>query len=311
MKNSKIMKYCNWPSLLSACLLASCHFGQSPSVEAPPEGRVPVTVTSVKTGMLSEYVELNATSQFQLKTSVKSMTNGYLQEVRVKLGQRISKGDLLFVVQSKEAQNLGNTVDKADSTLRFEGKIRVNSPGDGYILQLAYRSGDYVQDGETIAIIGDQKSMVFMLELPYELKPYLASNRSVVLSLPDGEHLNGTVTSAMPTVDAASQTQSYMINVDYSKPIPENLMAKVQFIKRISVNAMILPKEAILTNEVQSQFWIMQMTDSTTAVKMMIVKGIEAGDSVEIISPHLSPDWKILLTGNYGLPDTAKVVIEK
>jgi hypothetical protein len=102
-----------------------------------------------------------------------------------------------------------------------------------------------------------------------------------------------------------------MISVDTSKPIPENLMARVQFIKKMSPNAMILPKEAILTNEVQSEFWIMQMTDNETAVKVIVRKGIESGDSVEIVSPRLKPDTKILLTGNYGLADTVKVVIEK
>jgi multidrug efflux pump subunit AcrA (membrane-fusion protein) len=305
------MRHFIFPSVFLVCLLVSCHFGKSPVNESPAEGRVPVTVTSVKTGILIEYVELNATSQFQLKTSVKSVTNGYLSDVSVKLGQHISKGDKLFVVRSKEAQNLGNTINKVDSMLRFDGKIQVNAPGEGYILQLAYREGDYVQDGETIATIGDLKSLVFILELPYELKPYLSSNRSVVLSLPDGERLKGMVTSAMPTVDPASQTQSYIISVDNSKPIPENLMAKVQFVKKMNPNAMILPKDAILTNEVQSQFWVMQMIDGSTAVKMLIVKGIESGDSVEVVSPHLSPDLKILLTGNYGLPDTAKVVIEK
>lgn len=310
-KNSKNMRRLLIPSLFVVGLFASCHTGKSSSTEPQQAGRVPVTVTTVKTGMLNEYVELNATSQFQLKTSVKSMTNGYLQEVKVKLGQHISKGEKLFTVQSKEAQNLGNTINKVDSLLRFEGKIEVKAPGDGYILQLAYREGDYVQDGEVIATIGDLKSLVFMLELPYELKPYLEENRSVILLLPDGERLRGKVTTAMPAVDAASQTMSFVITVDNSKLIPENLMAKVQYVKRMSANAMILPKEAILTNEIQSQFWIMQMTDSSTAVKKLIIKGLEAGDSVEVLSPRLSPDMKILLTGNYGLPDTAKVVIEK
>jgi multidrug efflux pump subunit AcrA (membrane-fusion protein) len=262
-------------------------------------------------GSLNECVELNATSQFQLKTSVKSVTNGYLQEVNVTLGQQISRGERLFVIKSKEAQNLGNTLNKIDSMLRFEGKIQVNSPGNGYILQLAYREGDYVQDGETLATIGDLKSLVFLLELPYELKPFLPGNETVELSLPDGEKLKGIVASAMPIIDAASQTQSYIIRINNTKPIPENLIAKVQFKKKVSPNAVILPKEAILTNEVQSQFWIMQMTDSITAVKVLVKTGIEAGDSVEIVSPPLSPDAKILVTGNYGLSDTAKVVIEK
>jgi multidrug efflux pump subunit AcrA (membrane-fusion protein) len=305
------MKILILPSVLIACFLVSCHLGKSPSAETQPEGRVPVTVTNVKIGALKEYVELNATAQFQLKTSVKSVTNGYLQEVNVRLGQPVSKGERLFVIRSKEAQNLGNTVNKVDSAFRFEGKITVNSPGNGYILQLAYREGDYVQDGETLVTIGDMKSLVFLLELPYELKPFLGENKSVVLALPDGEQLKGTVTSAMPTIDVASQTQGYIIRVDNAQSIPENLIAKVQYTKKLSLNAMILPKEAILTNEVQSQFWIMVMNDSITAIKVPVTKGIETGDSVEIVSPHFNPDQKILVTGNYGLPDTAKVVIEK
>ena len=305
------MKIFILPSVLLGCLLVSCHFGKAPVAESQPEGRTPVTVTRVIIGALNECVELNATSQFQLKTSVKSSANGYLREVNIRLGQQISKGDKLFAIKSKEAQNLGNIVSRVDSTLRFAGRIQVNAPGSGYILQLAYREGDYVQDGETIATIGDMKSLVFLLELPYELKPFLPGNKTVILSLPDGEQLKGTLASAMPMVDASSQTQSYIIKVDNSKPIPENLIAKVQFVKKASAKAMLLPKEAILTNEVQSQFWIMQMKDSTTAIKVLVTKGIESGDSVEIVSPHLNPDSKILVTGNYGLPDTAKVVIEK
>ncbi len=298
-------------TLLAASLFASCHSGKSPSGETQPEGRIPITVTTVKIGMLNECVELNATSQFLLKTSVKSVANGYLQEVNVRLGQQISRGERLFIIRSKEAQNLGNTVNKVDSALRFEGKIQVNAPGNGFILQLAYREGDYVQDGEILATIGDLNSLVFLLELPYELKPFLAANKTVVLALPDGALLKGTVTSALPVIDVASQTQSYIIRINNPKAIPENLIAKVQFIKKASSNAMILPKEAILTNEVQSQFWIMLMSDSATAIKVPVIKGIEAGDSVEIVSPHFRPDQKILVTGNYGLPDTAKVVIEK
>jgi hypothetical protein len=42
-----------------------------------------------------------------------------------------------------------------------------------------------------------------------------------------------------------------------------------------------------------------------------VIKGIETTDRVEIIRPVLSPNDKIILTGNYGLPDTAKVKIVK
>jgi len=298
-------------SLLLVFLSAACHFGKSSSDEVQPEGRVPVTITNIKIGALNESVELNAISQFLLKTNVKSVANGYLQEVKVNLGQQISVGDKLFVIRSKESQSLGNTVEKLDSSFRFSGKISVNSPGNGFILQLNYREGDYIQDGEILATIGDRRSLVFLLELPYELRSYLSSNKTVELTLPDGEQIKGTVTNALPSMDAQSQTQSYIIRIDNTKSIPENLVAKIQYIKKMNSAAAILPKEAILTNEIQSQYWVMVMSDSMTAVKVPVTRGIEAGDSVEIVSPHFTVDQKILLTGNFGLPDTAKVVIEK
>ena len=85
----------------------------------------------------------------------------------------------------------------------------------------------------------------------------------------------------------------------------------MKIIKNASGGATTLPKAAVLTNETQSDFWVMKMIDSVRAVKVPVIKGIETGDRVEIIRPQFSPNDKILLTGNYGLPDTARVKIVK
>ena len=55
----------------------------------------------------------------------------------------------------------------------------------------------------------------------------------------------------------------------------------------------------------------MKMTDSITAVKVPVIIGLETSDQVEITSPKLLSSDQILITGNYGLPDTARVIIEK
>ena len=84
----------------------------------------------------------------------------------------------------------------------------------------------------------------------------------------------------------------------------------MSYVKKVKPLAVTLPKEAVLTNEVQDEFWIMKMIDDATAVKVTVVKGIESGGKVEILSPVLIPGDNILLTGNYGLPDTASVMVE-
>ncbi len=269
----------------------------------------PVTVTSAEHGTMTDAVELNAVSSFLLKTYVKASANGYLQLVNAEMGRFVTKGQELFIIKTKESQSLGNTINALDSSLHFDGVIHIKSPGTGYITQLNYRAGDYVQDGEQLATITDTKSFVFLLDLPYELKPFLPNNNSLKLKLPDGTVLDGYVASAMPTMDAVSQTQNYIIKVNTDKQIPENLIAKVSLIKRTKSNTTSLPKAAVLSDEVQSEFWIMKMIDSVTAVKVPVRKGLETMDHVEILSPVLSATDKILLTGNYGLTDTAKVII--
>ena len=297
--------------LLGVLFLASCKSKEEPKEEKKDSTEVfegtPVTVTNATIGSMDETVELTATSTFLVKSYVKANANGYLTAVNTQMGKYVKKGEELFTLKTKESQSLGNTVKDLDPSLHFEGTMHIKASASGYVTQLTYRTGDYVQDNEQLATITDTKNFVFLLNLPYELKPYLSLNRNLQLHLPDGTTLNGTIEGEMPTVDAASQTQSYMIKVDTDKSIPENLLAKVYFVKSAKSKIVSLPKEAVLTDEIQSQFWIMKMKDSTTAIKVLVKKGMETKDRVEIVSPVLSPSDKVLLTGNYGLPDTAKV----
>jgi multidrug efflux pump subunit AcrA (membrane-fusion protein) len=297
-------------SVVISLAINSCRNNNASEDDSKSEGLIPVTITHFNISTLEEAVELNATSVFLMKTFVKSNINGYLQEVNIKPGDNVAKGQKLFVIRSKEAEYIDKTINKLDTSFRFTGLVNILAPGSGYITQLNYRTGDYVQDGETLAAISDLNSLVFILELPYELNQYLAVNKTLVLTLPDGQKLVGKAMATLPEVDPVTQTQKLIIRIAQGISIPENLVAKVKFIKRIKNNAASLPKEAILTNEEQNEFWIMKMTDSITAVKVPVVKGLETSDKVEIVSPLLNGSDKILLTGNYGLPDTVKVKIE-
>jgi len=53
------------------------------------------------------------------------------------------------------------------------------------------------------------------------------------------------------------------------------------------------------------------MINDSTAVKIPVTTGIERGDTVQIISPQFLPNDKILSGGNYGLSDTAFVIVNK
>jgi hypothetical protein len=281
--------------------------------EDAPAGEVqtPVTVTSISNEPLTDSLELNATSSFLQDNIVKSNINGYIQSVQIRLGQFARSGQLLFTLKTKEAESLGNTINKLNPEFHFSGIVRIVATQSGFITGLVHQVGDYVQDGEQLAVISDTKSFGFLLNVPYEYRNYVSPNKTVVVLLPDGTHLNGKVSGQMPVIDSVSQTQGVLIKVASVKTIPENLIAKVRIPKDFKEGVPSLPKQALLTDESQTSFWVMKMIDSVTAVKIPVMKGLETNNRIEIINPKFSADDKILLTGNYGLGDTAKVKIVK
>jgi multidrug efflux pump subunit AcrA (membrane-fusion protein) len=298
--------------MIIAIVMIGCK-GKEPAADAKTDSvdaRTPVTVTAAELGGLDDYIELNAVSAFLQKSYVKAVTNGYLQSSDVYPGKYVESGQTLFTMQTKEARSIGNSLSLLDTSLKFSGVNAIKANQHGYITQLNHQSGDYVQDGEQLAVISDRNSFVFLLDLPYELRPVVLRQKKVELLLPDGTTLSGVVGPVMPTVDSASQTQNVVIRVNNSQAIPENLIAKVRIVKTAKASTQSLPKAALLTDETESDFWVMKLIDSATAVKVQVKKGIETKDRVEILEPFFSPGDKILVTGNYGLPDTAKVKVE-
>ena len=296
--------------ILIASSLGSCREKAPASEEDKPQVvQTPVTVIGITQGPMEDSIELSATSTFLLKNYIKANANGYLQSSHVMPGQFIKAGQTLFTIKTKEAQSIGNAVNMLDTTFKFSGTNAIRAGTQGFISQLNHQSGDYVQDGEQLAVISDAGSFVFLMELPYSLKADITIGKRVDVILPDNESVSGIISSEMPTVEAASQTQNIVIKVNTAHIIPENLVAKVRILKTVRPHSISLPRIAVLSDETQSSFWVMKMIDSVTAVKVPVTKGLETKDRIEITSPVFSPDDKILVTGNYGLDDTAKVRI--
>jgi hypothetical protein len=298
--------------IFSLLLAAACKHKEVASEDVKAEDvQTPVTVTSVESVPLMEYTDLNATSSYLQTNFIKASTNGYLESVHVHLGEFIGSGQLAFTLKTKEAKALGNTINALDTSFHFSGVIHIKASAGGYIRELNHQAGDYVQDGEQLAVLSDSKSFGFLLNLPYELRRFVSTGQSMDIELPDGNHLKGNVASIMQRVDSVSQTQAVLIRVNPGMAVPENLIGKVRIVKSQKAAAASLPKGAILTDEAQTNFWVMKMIDSVRAVKVPVIKGMETSDRVEIIRPQFSANDKILLTGNYGLPDTARVKIMK
>ncbi len=293
---------------LFVTLMVSCKQKDN-TAAVTPEPRTPVTVTSINYEPIEESVDLNATSVYLQKNFVKSNLNGYIEKSNIKFGDFVNRGQTLFVLKTKEATAIGNSVNNLNPNFNFSGVNIIKANASGYVTEVNHQAGDYVQDGEQLATINDSKSFVFVMNVPYEYKKFVSLGKQVQLTLPDGERLMATVQSSLPMVDSVSQTQAVSLKVNAPHSIPVNLVAKVKIVKMSKTAGATLDKKSVLSDETLNTFWVMKMINDSTAVKVPVTKGLETGDKVEIISPVFSPQDKILLSGNYGLADTALVIV--
>ncbi|MBB6236424.1 multidrug efflux pump subunit AcrA (membrane-fusion protein) [Pedobacter sp. AK013] len=292
-------------------VFSGCNHSAPAENVSEPSPVTPVQVTTVRDSSLSEFIAFSAVSAYLEKSFVKANINGYIQNAQAIVGKQVGSHQLLFSLITKEAKSIGNSVNKLDAGFKFSGISDIRADQAGTIIQVNHQKGDYVQDGEALAVISNRNSLVFLLDLPYEYNQLINQNRSLEVLLPDGSKMTGTVSGTMPSVDSLAQTQRYVLKVAASKDIPEGLIAKVKLTKVNHAQAQVLPKSAVLANETEDEFWVMKLINDSTAVKINVKKGIESEHTIEVLEPKFSKTDRIITSGNYGIADTAKVKIQK
>lgn len=294
-----------------ALLIAQgCKNSSEATDETQTEVKTPVTLTAVEHSAISEYIQLSATSVYQKKNQVKSSTNGYIEKSTARVGEYVEAGKPLYYIRTKEAEVL-RKYHANDTAYKVTGLIVINAPESGILTEVLKFTSDYVSDGDPLAIIAEQNSFVFILNVPFEQRKYAQVGTVCSILLPDSTKLQGTIISQLSVVDPVSQTQSLGVRVNSNMKLPENLVATVQLVKRTKPNTQVVDKSCVLTDETMENFWVMKLINDSTAVKVSVTKGISTDDKIEILSPAFNISDRIINSGQYGLADTAKITINK
>jgi biotin carboxyl carrier protein len=283
--------------------------GKKAEVAETTKVKVPVTITHPVVGAISESIMLTATSSYQRKNIVSSSVQGYILHTEVALGDHVTKGQSLFTIQTKESHVVASS-SLPDSLKKF-GKIIIPASASGVVTTISRQTGDYIQDGEQLCTIADLGSFAFVLNVPYVYIHYIKIGESCQLLLPDSTRVPTRIVKKLATIDAASQTQNYLIVPSSGVTVPENIIAQVKLPTKESAHATLLPKQAVLADETMQNFWVMQLSNDSLAVKVPVKKGIESAENIEIVSPAFSTTDRFVLTGNYGMEDTAIITIRQ
>ncbi len=267
---------------------------------------VTVKTSSVEEGNVTDIIQLNAKTIFLKKNLVQSPISGYVYAVKVKYGDLVKKNKVLFEIQSKESKAM------AGSENENMGLIKVLANSDGYVGEVVVsETGGYVTEGAALCSIVENKNITVQANMPYEYKSSIKVGSKCQLSLPDNTTIEGIVTRILPTVDANNQTQQILISPKSNQQIPENLNITATFQKAKRNICLMIPISALMTNEKQSEFWVMKIVDKDLAVKIPVSKGYSNETTVEIEGVGIQKGDRIISEGAYGMEDSTKVKIKK
>jgi len=297
---------------LSLTIFVACKSKNTNAEPDTADPKVSVKTTAVLNGSIDDIISLNGKTVFLKKNTVIASIPGYLKKVYIQYGDVVHKNDLLFEMQTKENKALENSGLDPQLSSSKSGIIRILAPSDGIISELnTNSSGMYVAEGSQLCTIVENKDLLVQVNVPYEYNQWIKINKGCKVVLPDSTFLDGTVYKIMPLINEISQTQNVLIKVHSNRPVPENLNVIVQFIRFSHSKAMLIPKEALLTNEVQQEFWVMKILNDNIALKVPVKKGFENNRMVEVLSPGLFVSDSVIIEGAYGLPDSTIVKVAK
>lgn len=272
--------------------------------------KTPVEVVSVGSGSIDDEQFFFGTTIYLKRNVLTSPIPAFVTTVNVKLGDKVNKGDILYILQSKESRALGKDVAKIDSALTNFGIIKIRASASGIISTLDRQQvGEYVLEGTQLCTIAESNDLIFQVNVPYEFTNLTKIGSRCTIILPDNSVHYATFVRALTTMNVSAQTQTILAKSNETLFLPENMIAKVGIRKNAHSNKQILPKSAVLSDEMMKEFWVMKLINDSTAVKIPVITGNKNVQKIEILTPQFTMNDRIISVGNYGLSDTSQVKI--
>lgn len=295
-------------SILIIAAFTACNHEQNNQADVTP--RSTVSVTTIQTGKMVQSEQLSATAQYLRHNTVNAPVAGYVHFVKINFNDHVTKGQLLYTLETKERKALGDL--SGDETNQSYGLINIYAPMSGVITTIPQsQTGVFVTEGGVLCNISDISSLYFQLNIPYEYSKYVKSNTSCVITLPDNTNVNATLETPIIQTNTGLQTIPYMAKPETNRYIPESIIATAKLVTYKNSSATMLPKSAVLSDELMQRFWVMKLINDSTAIKVPVTIGAQNDSLIEIKNPVFNSYDKILVSGNYGLSDTALVKVLK
>jgi biotin carboxyl carrier protein len=289
-------------------LLSAVACKKKQEIKATKKAPITVSVVKVQQNPIKEYLTFNGVTQYQKKENIRSNVTGYISYMPFKIGNHISAGQTFASLRTKEQDALKEAVKIDSSLAKFIGPIRISSNAKGIITVLNVTNNDYVAEGDVLATVVQPKTLVVQVNVPYEFEGVVKIGSVCEIVLQNGQTLTAKITGTLPTIDPAAQSQVFLIALP-DESLPENLNVQVHTIYKEVTEAMTIPKKALQTNELLTDYWVMKVINDSLAIKEAVTPMLKNDSLVQISAKGLKLDDTVILEGAYQMQDSTIVSI--
>lgn len=243
-------------------------------------------------------------------------TEGWIEKLTVKsIGDRVSKGDLLFQVYAPKLVNAQEEyvqaleLDRGDGSLiaasrerlralgvslaqietlhttkKVEQLINIYAPQDGVVMELSFREGDFVPPSKSVISLADLSTVWLLADIFENRVSWVKEGQKAeaTLSFMPGKTWEGTVEYVYPSLDP--KTRSVKARLRFENPgelLKPNMYANVTIFAKPKRKVLVIPREAVIRTGNQARVIVAQGEGKFKPV--IIHTGIETDSKVEVV----------------------------
>lgn len=241
-----------------------------------------VQTVAVQRGRIERERVYPGVAVYRNKPAIAAPVSGYVVETCVQVGERVRKGQALFLIESKEQYAVADTL---------RAPIAIRAAQDGVMLSVVQQAGSYVAEGSALGQMAEARSMVFEVSVPSE-EAAMAQGRCTLL-LPDGRQVAAVAGEVLAEMDRATQTVRIVVRTEGAS-VPEGMEVQAVFREPQCKEAALVPRRAVESDEQMTRYQVyVQDGDSIRPVEVCLGNGNDS--VVEVVSPCLTEGIRVVV----------------
>lgn len=306
--------------------------------EMAPETEVAVHVGKITRATLRAYVTAYGVVEPEpegeraaASARVAAAVPGVVVSVRVTEGQRVTKGDLLFQLDSRAAdvavefaektlarekqliqggvtssKKLQQAEQQRDAALVQQGLLRVSSPLTGILTRVNIRVGEAVDLATVLAEVADLDRLVVSAGVPAaELVSLDLGQTTELTEESKSGPIVGTLSYIGTDVDVTNGTVPIRVSLPTGTGLRPGQFVAVRVVTEEHKDSLAVPVESVVKDE--GGVTVIAVIQNDTAVQKRVATGLRDSGLIEIFADGLEAGMTVVTQGAYALPKETRV----